>query len=64
VERLAADAGAGVQTDYLLAESELLDTRAALSAARYAEVVARVELARATGRLSLDWLTTNLEIRR
>jgi outer membrane protein TolC len=40
IERLALDAGAGVQTDYLAADAELLRVRAALTDARFAEVVA------------------------
>lgn len=64
VERLALNAGAGVQTDYLSAESDLLATRAALVTARHARTAALVELARATGELSPHWLTQNLEIRR
>jgi len=61
IERLALDAGAGVQTDYLSAEAELLRVRAAWSAARAAEIAARVELARITGELSIEWLEQNLE---
>lgn len=61
IERLALDAGAGVQTDYLAAEAELLRVRAARSAARAAELGARVELARITGELSMEWLEHNLE---
>jgi outer membrane protein TolC len=60
VERLALDAGAGVQTDYLTAESQLLEARAALSAARHARTLARVELARATGELDGSWLISRL----
>jgi outer membrane protein TolC len=58
---LALDAGAGVQTDYLTAEAELLQVRAAWSAARGAEIGAYVELARIVGELSLEWLERNLE---
>lgn len=61
IERLALEAGAGVQTDYLTAEAELLRVRAAWSAARAAEIGARVELARIVGELSIDWLQQNLE---
>jgi outer membrane protein TolC len=61
IERLALDAGAGVQTDYLTAEAELLQVRAAWSAARGAEIGAYVELARIVGELSLEWLERNLE---
>jgi outer membrane protein len=61
IERLALDAGAGVQTDYLAAHAELLRARAALAEARYARFVARVELARAIGELTPAWLAANLE---
>jgi outer membrane protein len=61
IERLALDTGGGVQTDYLAAESELLRARAALTESRYAVVLARVELARATGELTLDWVETSME---
>jgi outer membrane protein TolC len=56
IERLALDTGGGVQTDYLSAESELLRARASLTESRYAEVVARAELARALGALDRDWV--------
>ncbi|HSJ05327.1 MAG TPA: TolC family protein [Longimicrobiales bacterium] len=56
IERLALDTGGGVQTDYLNAESELLRARASLTEARYAELVARAELARALGVLDGDWI--------
>ncbi|MBI4410345.1 MAG: TolC family protein [Gemmatimonadetes bacterium] len=61
IEKLALDAGAGVQTDYLRAEAELFTARAALTAARHGEIAARVELARLTGELSPEWLARNLE---
>ena len=61
IEKLALDEGAGVQTDYLAAEAELLRMRSALTDARYAVLLARVELARVTGELGSDWLRTNLE---
>lgn len=61
IERLALDAGAGVQTDYLAAEAELFRARAAHTEARHAEIAARIELARITGELSLEWLARNLE---
>jgi outer membrane protein TolC len=61
IEELALRAGAGVQTDYLAAEAELLRTRALLAAARGAEVAARVELARIAGDLTVEWLERNLE---
>jgi outer membrane protein len=61
IERLALDAGTGVQSDYILAEAELLRVRAALTEAIYAEVLARVELARVTGEISPEWIKQNLE---
>jgi outer membrane protein len=61
IERLSLEEGAGLQTDYLAAEAELLRLRSAHAAARYAEVAARVELARAAGRLTPEWLGTELE---
>jgi outer membrane protein TolC len=60
IERLALETGAGTQTDYLAAEAELLRVRAAWMDARFAEVVARVELARATGELGMAWVEENL----
>lgn len=62
IERLALDAGAGVQSDYLRAEAALLSARAALVEARHVEIAARIELARATGVLTLDWLAEHLEV--
>ena len=61
VEKLRLDTGAGTQTDYLRAEADLLAARADLAAARQAAVGARLQLARATGELTLDWLRQNLE---
>ncbi|HEU5261171.1 MAG TPA: TolC family protein [Gemmatimonadales bacterium] len=52
IERLRLEAGAGVQTDYLRAEAELLSARASELEARHAEISARVELARVTGDLT------------
>jgi outer membrane protein len=61
VERLSLDVGAGVQADWLDTEADLLDARAALVRSAADAVVAAVELARATGALDLDWLSTRLE---
>jgi outer membrane protein len=61
IERLALDTGAGVQTDWLAAQSELLRARASLTEARYDELVARVELARVMGELTMSWITNNVE---
>lgn len=56
IEALALDAGAGVQTDYLRAEAELLQVRAGLAEARSAVLEARVRLAQATGSLTVAWV--------
>jgi outer membrane protein TolC len=61
IERLALDAGSGVQTDYIIAEADLFRVRAALTEASYTEVLARVELARVLGELSTNWIQQNLE---
>ncbi len=61
IERLLLDAGAGIQTDYLDDEAELLAAQASLVEARNLEITARVELARVTGALNLSWLEENLE---
>lgn len=61
VERLALDQGAGVQTDFLQAEAELLEARAARLEAHNLNVAARVELARVLGDLTPAWLAENLE---
>jgi outer membrane protein TolC len=51
IEKLRLETGTGTQTDYLAAEADLLGARASLADVQYGEVVARVELARATGLL-------------
>ena len=56
VQKLLLDEGAGTQTDFLAAEADLLTARASLAEAGHAAVLARVDLARAAGRLSPDWL--------
>lgn len=61
IERLALDAGRGLQTDYLAAEADLLAARAALIQARNDEVLAGVRLARATGELSPEWINRQVE---
>lgn len=61
IERLALDAGAGTQTDFLRAQADLHRARASLVQAEYGEIVALVELARTTGDLTLDWLRSTLE---
>ncbi len=56
VQQLLLDEGAGTQTDYLNAEADLLASRASLAEARHAAALARVDLARAAGRLTPEWL--------
>lgn len=56
IQKLALETGAGTQTDYLVAEAELLIARASLAEASMNEIAARAELARATGQLNLTWL--------
>ncbi len=61
IERLALDAGAGTQTEYLRSEAELLRARALLIEARNTEIAARIELARVVGLLTPTWLERELE---
>ncbi|MEJ2187289.1 MAG: TolC family protein [Gemmatimonadota bacterium] len=61
IEHLSLEAGAGVQTDYLTAEAELLQARASLAQARHAVIAAHVELAQAVGDLSAGWIERNME---
>jgi outer membrane protein TolC len=61
IERLLLDTGAGVQTDYLAAEAELLRARAAWTEARFAALRARLELARLAGTLTQAWIDANVE---
>jgi outer membrane protein len=61
VQKLLLDNGAGTQTDYLTAEADLLAARASLADAEHAAVLARVDLARAAGRLTPAWLRENVE---
>jgi outer membrane protein len=60
VQKLTLDAGAGTQIDYLSAEADLLASRAHLAEAEHAAILARVDLARAAGRLTPAWLRENL----
>jgi outer membrane protein TolC len=64
IEALALDTGAGTQSDLLAAEASLFRARAGLAEATYARLLARVRLARALGRLDLDWLQQTLEVER
>jgi outer membrane protein len=61
IDQLALQVGAGVQSDYLNAEASLFRMRAALTDARAAEVLARIELARISGDLTTEWLAAHLE---
>ncbi|HYN20768.1 MAG TPA: TolC family protein [Thermoanaerobaculia bacterium] len=60
IQKLLLDEGAGTQTDYLSSEAELLTARASLADARHAAILARVDLARAAGMLTPEWLRANL----
>jgi outer membrane protein len=60
IQKLLLDNGAGTQTDYLTAEADLLAARANLADAEHAAVLARVDLARAAGRLTPAWIRENL----
>ena len=64
VERLALSEGAGVQRDFLDAAASLAEARARLAQARRAAVLAEVRLARATGRLSPEWLAARTGVAR
>lgn len=61
IELLSLSEGAGVQTDYLNAEADLFRARAALTEARALEVIARIDLARASGQLTESWIASNVE---
>ena len=62
IEALALEVGSGVQTDFLTAQAELFQSRAALAQARHGEVLAGIQLVRTTGELDLDWLRDNMEV--
>lgn len=61
IDRLALEAGAGVQSEYLTAQADLFRVRAALTEARALAVLARVEIARASGLLTENWIARNVE---
>ena len=61
IERLTLEAGAGTQTDFLRADADLRSARASLVDARHTEILARIQLARATGTLTVEWLANTLE---
>lgn len=60
VEALRLAHGAGVQSEYLDAEADLLAVRAELAEARFAEVAARTEAARVAGTLDPAWVDDTL----
>jgi len=61
IERLRLATEVGTQAEYFRAEADVLTVRAELAGARYGEIKARADLARAVGRLSPTWVITNLE---
>ncbi len=63
IEKLALEAGAGVQPDFLRAEAALFRARAGHARARYDLVLAHVAAARVRGRLDRSWLDDALEVR-
>lgn len=60
IEKLRLDTGAGTELDYIHAEADLLAARASLIESRYGEISARAELARMTGSLSVEWVSTHV----
>jgi outer membrane protein len=62
-ERVTLEIGAGVQTDFLAAEADLLAARAGLARSRHAGMAAHIELSRLLGMLDEDWIRINLEWR-
>jgi len=61
IEHLSLESGAGTQTDFLQAEAQLRTAQSDLAEARYAHIGAMVDLARATGDLTIAWLDHTLE---
>lgn len=64
IEQLALSAGAGVQSEYLRAESELFEARFQLARVRHGLVLAHLSLARSTGELTPEWVDQFLEASR
>lgn len=60
IQQLLVQTGAGTESDYLNAEADLLEARAALSNARHGALGAQVELARVSGRLSREWIDLHI----
>ena len=63
IEALALEAGAGVQSDLLRAQAGLFRARTGHAQASYEAVLARIDLGRAQGVLSREWLNRSLEMR-
>ncbi len=63
IEALAVEAGSGEQRDLLRAEAGLFEARAGRAAAQRDAILARVQLARAEGILSRDWIIASMETR-
>jgi outer membrane protein TolC len=61
IEKLSLREGAGVQSDYLLAEAELFRARAGLTEANTQLLLSIVEVGRLSGALSPEWIATNVE---
>ncbi|MBT8397193.1 MAG: TolC family protein [Gemmatimonadetes bacterium] len=62
IEALALEVGAGVQTEFLRAQSELFQSQAALAEARHGGTMAVIQLVRVTGELTLAWVKENMEV--
>jgi outer membrane protein len=62
IDRLALEAGSGVQRDLLEAEAGLFQARAGHAQARYDAILARVRLAKAHGTLDEAWIDRALEV--
>jgi outer membrane protein len=60
IEKLRLETGVGIEADYVRAEADRLSAEAGLIEARYAEIAARAELARAAGSLGPEWVTEHL----
>jgi outer membrane protein TolC len=61
IEALSLEAGAGIQTDYLAAQADLFQARAALAEVERALVLAHVDIAHLTAGLTPDWMAAHLE---
>ncbi|MEN8375898.1 MAG: TolC family protein [Gemmatimonadota bacterium] len=61
IEALALREGVGTQRDLLDAQADLFEARAALADTEAQQAVAALEMARAAGLLTVDWVTRTLE---